>query len=188
MKGMSLIVNSRISITVGPFPVPVFLGNSIRDPWQKVHRQKSSEDGHAGATNNKRSSCTAHIISIHAPVRGATHRLTCRISCRLFQSTPPVRGATCTVTRFNAVDAISIHAPRAGGDGWTLNAIAAILDFNPRPPCGGRRGFVTPPFKILSFQSTPPVRGATRHWSVQNPCNEISIHAPRAGGDILAGM
>ena len=57
--------------------------------------------------------------------------------------------------------------------------------FNPRPPCGGRRGivrsFVSPP----AFQSTPPVRGATLCHSELSEAIEISIHAPRAGGDLL---
>ena len=41
------------------------------------------------------------------------------------------------------------------------------------------------PFRIMSkFQSTPPARGATfipeRH---RRPIKDISIHAPREGGD-----
>ena len=57
---------------------------------------------------------------------------------------------------------ISIHAPRVGGDvthwAWT----ASGTDFNPRPPCGGRRKdpqlYID---KLSAFQSTPPVWGAT---------------------------
>ena len=33
------------------------------------------------------------------------------------------------------------------------------------------------------FQSTPPVRGATEHNDNVDYLNDISIHAPRAGGD-----
>ena len=36
---------------------------------------------------------------------------------RLFQSTPPARGATCRVDEEKPVMSISIHAPREGGDG-----------------------------------------------------------------------
>ena len=35
----------------------------------------------------------------------------------------------------------------------------------------------------LSFQSTPPARGATAFAYVVNTDNAISIHAPREGGD-----
>ena len=63
---------------------------------------------------------------------------------------------------FSDIDFISIHAPRAGSDDvsdqrWT---------------------------DIYKFQSTPPVRGATRRRHAQDTkANQISIHAPRAGGD-----
>ena len=80
-------------------------------------------------------------------------------------------------------------------------------DFNPRSPCGERRGTAagapTPP---LGFQSTLPVWGATLrygrgrrtggHFNPRSPCGErpgegvgidppgeISIHAPRVGSD-----
>ena len=57
-----------------------------------------------------------------------------------FQSTPPVRGATEKIPP----------------------DVMADVDFNPRPPCGGRHGapVVGEAFSRL-FQSTPPVRGAT---------------------------
>ena len=55
--------------------------------------------------------------------------------------------------------------------------------FNPRAPCGARlalpAGF---PF-FVTFQSTRPVRGATRPGSPAHADLEISIHAPRAGRD-----
>ena len=57
---------------------------------------------------------------------------------------------------------ISIHAPRAGGDGVGGTKGGGTADFNPRPPCGGRP---------LSNGELVGVY-------------EISIHAPRAGGDV----
>ncbi len=156
------------------------------------------------------------------------------ISCirLLFQSTPPVRGATsgrraCRAVRadFNprppcgerppcwagcsAKDPISIHAPRAGSDRRVQKTLQNLTYFNPRPPCGERRQAVKTPALQAGFQSTPPVRGATRSWSApysttfhisihapragsdQNPCEglsvkAISIHAPRAGSDAVA--
>ena len=55
-----------------------------------------------------------------------------------FQSTPPVRGAT--MLYCGGVDnfAISIHAPREGGDGIFTKVVQLFLYFNPRPPRGGR--------------------------------------------------
>ena len=105
------------------------------------------------------------------------------------------------------------------------------IDFNPRSPCGERRELFPRPFcqagisihapRVGSdtggdnnvdferaFQSTLPVRGATRghaasmtltiYFNPRSPCGErrlgrrlcmaigkISIHAPRAGSDIV---
>ena len=59
------------------------------------------------------------------------------------------------------VGQISIHAPRVGGDVPLRALFHPQSDFNPRPPCGGRR--VT-----------------TGHGASHR---DISIHAPRVGGD-----
>ena len=56
--------------------------------------------------------------------------------------------------------------------------------FNPRPPCGGRRRQRSGIICKWLFQSTPPVRGATLTYrTLREELREISIHAPRAGGD-----
>ena len=63
------------------------------------------------------------------------------------------------------VVSISIHAPREGGDVLEMCPIRLkMVDFNPRPPRGGR------PAAILAIYS---------------PRVAISIHAPREGGDII---
>ena len=122
-----------------------------------------------------------------------------------FQSTPPARGATFVRHCWDATTAISIHAPREGGDGKAAPGTAQCRNFNPRPPRGGRPN--TPPCGGIdfAFQSTPPARGATFHITktdsrttfqstppargatetAQKPKTtcQISIHAPREGGD-----
>ena len=104
---------------------------------------------------------------------------------KLFQSTPPARGATAFrgyvchqeadfnprpprggrldgLTGVYNPTAISIHAPREGGDGFDGSDIGTILFISIHAPreggdCG--RGGTS---SILSrFQSTPPARGAT---------------------------
>ena len=101
-------------------------------------------------------------ISIHAPRAGGdTTEIDIAVRAMLFQSTPPVRGATRRSPCFRRTYGISIHAPRAGGDAWaaymakfeiiSIHAPRAggdlrrnlllhegAQDFNPRPPCGGR--------------------------------------------------
>ena len=83
-------------------------------------------------------------------------------SMMLFQSTPPVRGATYWCEECCNNGHVSIHAPRAGGDGHGVRHFTRGKSFNPRPPCGGRQvGFNGVAFQVI-----------------------VSIHAPRAGGDV----
>ncbi len=124
-------------------------------------------------------------ISIHAPrVGGDFDGLTQTFQPSEFQSTPPVWGATAAIPCKNrglqisihaprvggdpghevqgGIRRISIHAPRVGGDRYDLGpAWRVYVNFNPRPPCGGRRVAGTPHKAHLG----------------------ISIHAPRVGGD-----
>ena len=83
----------------------------------------------------------------------------------------------------NAFIKISIHAPREGGDGFGAMLGDALVDFNPRPPRGGR--LLRSRHTMLSrlFQSTPPARGATFQHAAVSADAVISIHAPREGGD-----
>ena len=56
---------------------------------------------------------------------------------------------------------ISIHAPRVGSDPMSTMKDIAILNFNPRSPCG-ERPLILPILKLpIQFQSTLPVWGAT---------------------------
>ena len=127
----------------------------------------------------------------------------------MFQSTPPARGATRRDRCSSGRIAVSIHAPRTGGDLRLRPGQACHKRFNPRPPHGGR------PLKILSqllnfrvsihaprtggdervvftgeliaeFQSTPPARGATPEPAGDLLKHSVSIHAPRTGGDAIA--
>jgi len=61
-----------------------------------------------------------------------------RLRARRFQSAPPVRGAMMVDPPDWATIAVSIRAPRAGGDSGTDSMYSPSAGFNPRPPCGGR--------------------------------------------------
>ena len=80
-----------------------------------------------------------YLFQSTPPVRGATNDPDHAPNLWVFQSTPPVRGAT--------------GKPEAGDN--------VDRHFNPRPPCGGRL-----------------FAGYLIYISIK-----ISIHAPRAGGD-----
>ena len=122
-----------------------------------------------------------------------------------FQSTHPVRGATSAIQLDETPVPISIHAPRAGCDeinvknllftAISIHAPRAGCDpekavhklcrenFNPRTPCGVRQNPLTAISGSKGFQSTHPVRGATRPSKQIATLVGISIHAPRAGCD-----
>ena len=58
---------------------------------------------------------------------------------------------------------ISIHALLAEGDrGWPVRRLAGVLDFYPRPPCGGRLADAMAAKRREIFLSTPSLRRATR--------------------------
>ena len=149
-------------------------------------------------------------ISIHAPRVGSDQMLNAGAKfVQKFQSTLPVWGATprrrfCRMNR----NQISIHAPRVGSDINGSVRLVGSPNFNPRSPCGERRGQTDHQYngrKISihaprvgsdsarstqqeagqKFQSTLPVWGATCTFS--EPGSDIyliSIHAPRVGSDV----
>ena len=138
-------------------------------------------------------------------MRGATTALWTLPRIVRFQSTLPMRGATSSSLLVGTMAHISIHAPHAGSDKeWkALNThhtisihaphagsdrpLAIVLldapDFNPRSPCGERQIEITLMVRILLFQSTLPMRGATITCGKCGSHDGISIHAPHAGSD-----
>ena len=86
-------------------------------------------------------------ISIHAPREGGdSSPLSSLRNPPVFQSTPPARGATDIVKELSRRD----------------------IDFNPRPPRGGRRLVCWLSSMLPIFQSTPPARGATLEEETDN--------------------
>ena len=119
------------------------------------------------------------------PARGATYKYRYHIFTISFQSTPPARGATLVYFLQAPIQGISIHAPREGGDRMTTPLILKRLDFNPRPPRGGRPPCQGTQTETHHFNPRPP-RGGRRTFEAYIPQSmTISIHAPREGGDFL---
>ena len=82
------------------------------------------------------------------------------VTWAIFQSTPPVRGAT----------------PGRG-------KCRTLPGFQSTPPVRGATLVFRYPQSEQQFQSTPPVRGATTQDETKESDGVISIHAPRAGSD-----
>ena len=97
------------------------------------------------------------------PLRGATSPYRDSATVPVFQSTHPLRGATIDmVDKLTASFNISIHAPLAGCDALAICSKPTTTYFNPRTPCGVRLSPSATSAKPRTFQSTHPLRGATR--------------------------
>ena len=141
-----------------------------------------------GSDDDEAQKMLPNQISIHAPLTGSDSFQLCPFSGRGgFQSTLPLRGATCKGCEYRNLFAISIHAPLTGSDLLAPYSNRGLSNFNPRSPYGERLYAPERPIGVTLFQSTLPLRGATylsRGWSVY--CT-ISIHAPLTGSDRCTG-
>ena len=79
---------------------------------------------------------------------------------------------------------ISIHAPREGGDSLSNVASPSKIDFNPRPPRGGRRVEVVLCRQVAAISIHAPREGGDAVADFAERGVHISIHAPREGGDL----
>ena len=126
-------------------------------------------------------------ISIHAPLAGRDTTSPFMLSPPFsFQSTRPLRGATPVCrSRPPAFIYFNPRAPCGARRGAKMD-LEDNQYFNPRAPCGARPRLSCSPEAWITFQSTRPLRGATKiHWA--KLCHLwISIHAPLAGRDRLA--
>ena len=86
----------------------------------------------------------------------------------------------------NKVDnAISIHVPRVEDDGTAFTLSWWDTDFNPRPPCGGRRYVNNRGYQQKYFNPRPPCGGRLFVYSATRTERTISIHVPRVEDDLL---
>ena len=139
-----------------------------------THRRRAGHPRANRRTSDRPSFCGVRLDPAQNAARGSDFnpRTPCGVRRRTicynqsdlgFQSTHPLRGATAVCVRGCFFD-------------WY---------FNPRTPCGVRpfdHSFCDIDFL---FQSTHPLRGATHNCRLRGLPDEISIHAPLAGCDIL---
>ena len=125
-------------------------------------------------------------ISIHAPLAGSDQGQKQQDTYFPISIHAPLAGSDGVVMALKKFPQISIHAPLAGSDLMLTTIYLHQCDFNPRSPCGERRG----PRQLLAvtmgFQSTLPLRGATALERQPFSGYTISIHAPLAGSDYQA--
>ena len=124
------------------------------------------------------------------PIRGATvsYPYPGVPDVEVFQSTRPIRGATMVTGEPEPMEPISIHAPHTGRDYHGLRLYPDGGHFNPRAPYGARRTVVgLRVATAVGFQSTRPIRGATKPRGGDCQGRGISIHAPHTGRDPTIG-
>ena len=140
------------------------------------------------------------------PVRGATICRAVDMDGWIVSIHAPRAGRDTVLPLLFSSQGVSIHAPRAGRDICVASSAFFASCFNPRAPCGARRirrrrrlfavcfnprapcgarhGGMGALYRSRSFQSTRPVRGATKYFETAKRRIEVSIHAPRAGRDL----
>ena len=126
-------------------------------------------------------------ISIHAPREGGD-AITLSIVFLIlgFQSTPPARGATIRNVSGEAIDVFQSTPPARGATtGSSSPSSSARVNFNPRPPRGGRpcRIQTETLASIISIHAPREGGDCCTVHALQG--FHISIHAPREGGDCI---
>ena len=117
------------------------------------------------------------------PVWGATIKMCYEAGTVPFQSTPPVWGATLQESGCTKSGAFQSTPPVWGATCHMPLSAQPFCLFQSTPPVWGATGTSYFEFMRGGFQSTPPVWGATRVLSLRGLFCDISIHAPRVGGD-----
>ena len=110
----------------------------------------------------------------------------CRRISRRFQSTHPLRGATSQHPANQRPERdFNPRTPCGVRPCAATTLYTCIIYFNPRTPCGVRHVGLQQQPGHVAFQSTHPLRGATRVPVDRHAVRLISIHAPLAGCDAL---
>ena len=182
-RGATFIFSASLLILINFNPRPPRGGRQWAIPFNGVVSEFQSTPPARGATSPILRRAAVQTISIHAPREGGDRdfvKWNCTVSNfnprpprggrrrnqlqfaehREFQSTPPARGATAHRGAGDGPTAISIHAPREGGDVAGHGATLAVEISIHAPREGGDDARLT-----------------------QIPRRVISIHAPREGGD-----
>ena len=138
-------------------PVLVY---TVRHSTISIHAPHTGRDGKQAIEQY------AEYISIHAPHTGRDIFNPChKIAPFLFQSTRPIRGATCHKSQPGLLcHRFQSTRPIRGATFYLSPLFSHSFYFNPRAPYGARPSpsAINPP--IPAFQSTRPIRGATGLW------------------------
>ena len=102
-----------------------------------------------------------HLISIHAPVKGATSFLDDDFIHHIISIHAPVKGATSSAGLIACQATISIHAPVKGATPISYNTNIILKYFNPRTREGCDMIMVDDFYMDILISIHAPVKGAT---------------------------
>ena len=125
-------------------------------------------------------------ISIHAPARGATGRLICRIRFSIYFNPRPRAGGDTPDGTAIGIALISIHAPARGATYEDPSDIVDVLVFQSTPPRGGRQKQFVKFVSLALISIHAPARGATYPDKHPHDQHGISIHAPARGATSIS--
>ena len=138
-----------------------------------------------GATTCYKFTNNYRLVSIHAPVWGATVYWQQVKTPVAFQSTHP-----CGVRQQSQVEQqaefVSIHAPVWGATIFALKSSIMCSLFQSTHPCGVRRVFRLSVCLVSPVSIHAPVWGATKDTLLKLVIESVSIHAPVWGATFLA--
>ena len=155
------------------------VSNIVVKGFISIHVPRVEDDAHYLATQMRYSD-----FNPRPPCGGRHTEIAQKAVGVKFQSTSPVWRTTSRTTHPPPAARISIHVPRVEDDDEQREHGAPVIDFNPRPPCGGRHTIAKPKAKTIYFNPRPPCGGRLDSADeVEQRCN-ISIHVPRVEDDV----
>ena len=190
MRGATVCIISRIAARKNFNPRAPCGARLIRRGIISAKLTFQSTRPMRGATILKRSPASQTWISIHAPHAGRD-RLHKKISVQSFYFNPRAPcGARRTPVTVGAGEPTEFQSTRPMRGATSKNRLHAVqvYHFNPRAPCGARPISTVMGTCSVLFQSTRPMRGATTDERQGQRHQQISIHAPHAGRDLLPAM
>ena len=138
-----------------------------------------------GATMFSTGRAITFLISIHAPREGGDAGGNVFSTAHFyFNPRPPRRGRPSFEQSENAKSHFNPRPPRRGRPLCRHCQPSCSMLFQSTPPAKGATISAPLIFVISLFQSTPPAKGATDYPQQRQAAGDISIHAPREGGDI----
>ena len=122
------------------------------------------------------------------PMRGATHHHLVMDRAAWISIHAPHAGCDFRVQKLRAPAEISIHAPHAGCDKEIMDMVAEWKEFQSTHPMRGATKKYKRMQVIVVFQSTHPMRGATTVYVVKDEDAEFQSTHPMRGATIFRAL